>query len=243
MRRDAGVASALLNTSQQVGGSIGLALLSTLALSAQQASIDDARHCSRMASRSPSRSWMGSTLATCGAPILLAARRAHRVRAGTHQEARVPRRRRGRGARPGDLGHFQTAHFAARGAEDNGSVLNHDPIPDSYRHLLRLRACCVVGHRPHPRGLHAGLPRGPHRRGRDLRADSGDPVAADLQDRRQERERADGRRGPHLDVRRAVAHHDLHRRRRPQHHGSDGLAARHACSCGSSRQSPVGCCR
>jgi len=37
--RDAGVASALLNTSQQVGGSIGLALLSTLALSAQKASI------------------------------------------------------------------------------------------------------------------------------------------------------------------------------------------------------------
>jgi len=39
--RDAGVASALLNTSQQVGGSIGLALLSTLALAAQKASIAD----------------------------------------------------------------------------------------------------------------------------------------------------------------------------------------------------------
>jgi hypothetical protein len=37
--RDAGVASALLNTSQQVGGSIGLALLSTLALTAQKNSI------------------------------------------------------------------------------------------------------------------------------------------------------------------------------------------------------------
>lgn len=39
--RDAGVASALLNTSQQVGGSVGLALLSTLALAAQTASIDE----------------------------------------------------------------------------------------------------------------------------------------------------------------------------------------------------------
>ncbi|MGC4174662.1 MFS transporter [Demequina sp.] len=39
--RDAGVASALLNTSQQVGGSIGLALLSTLALTAQANSIDE----------------------------------------------------------------------------------------------------------------------------------------------------------------------------------------------------------
>ena len=38
--RDAGIASALLNTSQQVGGSVGLALLSTLALSAQKRSID-----------------------------------------------------------------------------------------------------------------------------------------------------------------------------------------------------------
>ena len=37
--RDAGVASALLNTSQQVGGSIGLALLSTLALTAQSNSV------------------------------------------------------------------------------------------------------------------------------------------------------------------------------------------------------------
>jgi len=37
--RDAGVASALLNTSQQVGGSVGLALLSTLALSARKDSI------------------------------------------------------------------------------------------------------------------------------------------------------------------------------------------------------------
>jgi len=37
--RDAGVASALLNTSQQVGGSVGLALLTTLSLSAQRASI------------------------------------------------------------------------------------------------------------------------------------------------------------------------------------------------------------
>jgi len=39
--RDAGVASALLNTSQQVGGSVGLALLSTLALTAQSESIDE----------------------------------------------------------------------------------------------------------------------------------------------------------------------------------------------------------
>jgi EmrB/QacA subfamily drug resistance transporter len=39
--RDAGVASALLNTSQQVGGSVGLALLSTLALTAQRASIEE----------------------------------------------------------------------------------------------------------------------------------------------------------------------------------------------------------
>ncbi|MCR6711470.1 MAG: MFS transporter [Demequina sp.] len=37
--RDAGVASALLNTSQQVGGSVGLALLSTLALTARHASM------------------------------------------------------------------------------------------------------------------------------------------------------------------------------------------------------------
>ena len=39
--RDAGVASALLNTSQQVGGSIGLALLSTLAFTAQHNSVVD----------------------------------------------------------------------------------------------------------------------------------------------------------------------------------------------------------
>jgi predicted MFS family arabinose efflux permease len=39
--RDAGVASALLNTSQQVGGSVGLALLSTLALTAQKGSIEE----------------------------------------------------------------------------------------------------------------------------------------------------------------------------------------------------------
>ncbi len=38
--RDAGVASALLNTSQQVGGSIGLALLSTLSLAATNRSVD-----------------------------------------------------------------------------------------------------------------------------------------------------------------------------------------------------------
>jgi len=38
--RDAGVASALLNTAQQVGGSVGLALLSTLSLSAQTSSIE-----------------------------------------------------------------------------------------------------------------------------------------------------------------------------------------------------------
>jgi len=39
--RDAGVASALLNTAQQVGGSVGLALLSTLALTAQKTSIEE----------------------------------------------------------------------------------------------------------------------------------------------------------------------------------------------------------
>ena len=38
--RDAGVASALLNTSQQVGGSVGLALLSTLSLAATNSSVD-----------------------------------------------------------------------------------------------------------------------------------------------------------------------------------------------------------
>ena len=38
--RDAGVASALLNTSQQVGGSVGLALLSTLSLAATNRSVD-----------------------------------------------------------------------------------------------------------------------------------------------------------------------------------------------------------
>lgn len=38
--RDAGIASALLNTSQQVGGSVGLALLSTLSLAAQNRSVD-----------------------------------------------------------------------------------------------------------------------------------------------------------------------------------------------------------
>ena len=39
--RDAGIASALLNTSQQVGGSVGLALLSTLSLAATNRSVDD----------------------------------------------------------------------------------------------------------------------------------------------------------------------------------------------------------
>lgn len=39
--RDAGVASALLNTSQQVGGAVGLALLSTLSLAARNASIEE----------------------------------------------------------------------------------------------------------------------------------------------------------------------------------------------------------
>lgn len=38
--RDAGIASALLNTSQQVGGSVGLALLSTLSLAATNRSVD-----------------------------------------------------------------------------------------------------------------------------------------------------------------------------------------------------------
>lgn len=38
--KDAGVASALLNTAQQVGGSVGLALLSTLALGAQTRSVE-----------------------------------------------------------------------------------------------------------------------------------------------------------------------------------------------------------
>lgn len=39
--RDAGVASALLNTAQQVGGSVGLALLTTLSLAARNESIDE----------------------------------------------------------------------------------------------------------------------------------------------------------------------------------------------------------
>jgi len=39
--KDAGVASALLNTSQQVGGSVGLALLTTLSLAARTESIDE----------------------------------------------------------------------------------------------------------------------------------------------------------------------------------------------------------
>lgn len=38
--RDAGIASALLNTAQQVGGSVGLALLSTLSLAATNRSVD-----------------------------------------------------------------------------------------------------------------------------------------------------------------------------------------------------------
>lgn len=39
--RDAGIASALLNTAQQVGGSVGLALLSTLSLAATNRSVDE----------------------------------------------------------------------------------------------------------------------------------------------------------------------------------------------------------
>jgi hypothetical protein len=39
-RADAGVASALVNTGQQIGGSIGTALLSTLAASATTAALD-----------------------------------------------------------------------------------------------------------------------------------------------------------------------------------------------------------
>ena len=40
-KHDAGVASALLNTSQQVGGSLGLALLSTFAISATASKLTD----------------------------------------------------------------------------------------------------------------------------------------------------------------------------------------------------------
>lgn len=39
--RDAGVGSALLNTAQQVGGSIGLAILTTVQIQARQASVDE----------------------------------------------------------------------------------------------------------------------------------------------------------------------------------------------------------
>ena len=49
--RDAGVASAMVNTSQQVGGSIGTALLSTLAASAATSFVADARARARRSPR------------------------------------------------------------------------------------------------------------------------------------------------------------------------------------------------
>ena len=92
--RDAGVASALLNTSQQVGGSIGLALLSTLALSAQRqlrsrTNGEDPSNPSAHVAGGRLPRWL--PVGSCTA----AHRRRDRLLAGAHQEARVPRQRRG----------------------------------------------------------------------------------------------------------------------------------------------------
>lgn len=56
--RDAGVASAMVNTSQQVGGAIGTALLNTIAASATTSYVKD--HIAQAASKPQQQRWSGS---------------------------------------------------------------------------------------------------------------------------------------------------------------------------------------
>jgi EmrB/QacA subfamily drug resistance transporter len=91
--KDAGVASAMVNTSQQVGGSIGTALLSTLAVTATNTMIGDARptqallHSAAVHGYTTAFYWSGSIFALGALITVLLLRSKERVAAPARAEA------------------------------------------------------------------------------------------------------------------------------------------------------------
>ena len=90
-KHDAGVGSALLNTSQQVGGAVGTALLNTVAVAATTAYLA-ANGCQRPGGSTPALTEGYTRAFLVGAGFLVARRRRRRV----HDHHRQGRGRRGR---------------------------------------------------------------------------------------------------------------------------------------------------